>query len=384
MSSSDAVVGIIGCGRIAGHHCRSIAGANGARLGAVCDLVPERAEAYGTEFGVPSYRSYHEMIHDHPEINTVAVITPSGMHREHALEVIAMYRKHVIVEKPTLLRPSHVDELYAAAESAGVRVFAVFQNRHNLAVRRVLSGIADGELGTVRSVAVRVRWCRPQRYYDLAPWRGTWAMDGGCLTNQGVHHVDLLRQFVGEIDQVCSVHRTLGATIEVEDTAVAVLKARSGAIGTLEITTAARPSDFEASISLVCENGLAQIGGIAVNELQVYSPDPSACATHSEDFSGNVYGAGHAQIYRDIVASLHGAQPYPVSREDAVATIRLLNAFYVSDERGGWVDVAAAGDSERLGRPDEALSVLYRTPPDAAILGGAADSAMPRKHSIMD
>jgi UDP-N-acetyl-2-amino-2-deoxyglucuronate dehydrogenase len=225
----------------------------------------------------------------------------------------------------------------------------------------VRQGLARSELGRLRSIAVRVRWCRPQRYYALAAWRGTFSMDGGCLTNQGIHHIDLLKIFGGAVKRVCSVHKTLGADIEVEDTATAVIEFENGAVGTLEITTAARPIDYEASISLVCENGLAQIGGIAVNELQTYTPDPAACGTNSEDFSGNVYGNGHVKLYEEIAAFFRQGLPYSVDREDTLSTIQLLNAFYVSDETRNWVMVASAGDSVRLGRPDDELADLYRT-----------------------
>ena len=362
MKKNAVNVAVIGCGRISGHHCRSIVETEGVGLVAVCDLDAAKANVYRDQFGAKAYVDYHRMLAENPEIDTVAVVTPSGMHFEHALEIITRYRKNVIVEKPTFMKPSQVRDAYAAAKAHEVRVFPVFQNRHNLAVQRVLRGLKDGELGALRTAAVRVRWCRPQRYYDLAPWRGTFAMDGGCLTNQGVHHIDLLRLLGGEVAKVCSTHRTLGAKIEVEDAATAVLSFKGGAVGALEVTTAARPIDYEASLSLVCEKGLAQIGGIAVNELQVYTPEPAACAQNSEDFSGNVYGHGHVKIYEDIVASVRDGRPFSVSEDDAHATIRLLNSFYLSDETGGWVDVAAAGDSARLGRPDEKLAALYRTP----------------------
>ena len=361
MQNKSVRIGIIGCGRVSGHHCRSIVETAGAELEAVCDLIPEKANLYHKQFGAKAYGNYHQMLIENPQIDTVAIITPSGMHYEHALDIISRYRRDIIVEKPTFMRPSQVTEAYTRAADSGVRIFAVFQNRHNLAVKRVLQGLAQGELGRVRSVAVRVRWCRPQRYYDLAPWRGTFSMDGGCLTNQGIHHIDLLRLTGGEVSSVSGVNRTLGASIEVEDTAAASIAFKSGAIGTLEITTAARPIDYEASLSLVCENGLAQIGGIAVNELQVYTPDPASCATNTEDFSGNVYGNGHARIYEQIVACIAEKLPFPVTYEDTLATIRLLNSFYVADETQTWVNVASAGDSTRLGRVDDELANMYRT-----------------------
>jgi UDP-N-acetyl-2-amino-2-deoxyglucuronate dehydrogenase len=361
MPNSVVKVGIIGCGRVSGHHCRSIADTEGTELVAVCDLIPEKANLYREQFGAKAYTNYHRMLIDNPQIDTVAIITPSGMHFEHALDIISRYRKNIVVEKPTFMKPSQVTEAYAQAANSGVHIFAVFQNRHNLAVKRVLHGLAKGELGRVRSVAVRVRWCRPQRYYDLAAWRGTFSMDGGCLTNQGIHHIDLLRLMGGEVKRVCGISRTLGAEIEVEDTAAASIAFVSGAIGTLEVTTAARPVDYEASLSLVCENGLAQIGGIAVNELQIYTPDPTSCANNTEDFSGNVYGHGHIKIYEQIVASVTKAAPFPVTYEDTLATIQLLNSFYVADETENWVDVATAGDSARLGQLDDELANVYRT-----------------------
>lgn len=362
MKPNTVNVAVIGCGRIAGHHCRSIAATPGVHLAAVCDLDAAKAQAYGAEFGIPCYTDYRQMLRDNPDISVVAVITPSGMHAEHATEVMEQWGKHVIVEKPTFMQPSQLREAYALADRVGVEIFPVFQNRYNQAVQRVRQAIDGGELGAIRIISVRTRWCRPQRYYDLAPWRGTFAQDGGCLTNQGIHHVDLLRYLGGEVARVNATMRTLGADIEVEDTVVATFTYPSGAVGNLEVTTAARPDDFEASLSIVGEKGLAQIGGIAVNELQVFTPDPTACGQFSEDFSRCVYGFGHEAMYRDIAAHFHDGRPYPVSRQDCLGTLRLLNAFYRADEAGTWVEVDSTEQSTRLGRPDEALANLYRTP----------------------
>jgi UDP-N-acetyl-2-amino-2-deoxyglucuronate dehydrogenase len=364
MRNNAFQVAVIGCGRVAGHHCRSIQGTAGMELAAVCDLVEDKAVAYGREFNVPYFVSYRDMFKAVPGIDAVAIVTPSGMHFEHASEILALYRKNVIVEKPTFMRPSQLREACSIADRHGLHVFPVFQNRYNKAVRRVRQALSAGELGPIRIVSVRVRWCRPQRYYELAAWRGTYAQDGGALTNQGIHHVDLLRHLGGEVERVNATMRTLGADIEVEDSVVASMTYRAGAVGVLEVTTAARPDDFEASISLVCEKGLAQIGGIAVNELQIFTPDPAACAEHSEDFSRDVYGHGHGFMYGDIHAFLDGRSAYPVQREDCLRTLQLLHAFYRSDEVGGWVEVDSGAESARLGRPDEALAKQYRTPPE--------------------
>jgi predicted dehydrogenase len=368
VTTNSVRVGVIGCGRIAGHHCRSIVAAEGVALAAVCDLVEDKARAYGEEYAVPHYTDYRRMLTEHPEISVVAVVTPSGMHFEHGLELMQRWGKHLILEKPTMMRPEQLVRAWEVADGLGLNIFPVFQNRHNKAVRRVKQALDAGELGDIRVMNVRLRWCRPQRYYDLAPWRGTFSHDGGALTNQGIHHVDLLRHLGGDVERVSATMRTLGAEIEVEDTVVATYTYPSGAIGSLEVTTAARPDDFEASISIVGSRGLAQIGGIAVNELQVFTPDPAACAANSEDFKGiqghgAVYGYGHSTMYRDVEAAFHAGKAYPVSRQDCLSTIKLLHAFYRSDEaEGAWVRVDSPEQSSRLGRPNDEVSNLYRTP----------------------
>ncbi len=361
-------VALIGCGRIAGHHCRSIAAVDGVTLAGVCDLEIDKAMAYADEYETPKFSNYHEMFEALPEIDVAAVITPSGMHFEHAADIMTRYGKHIIMEKPTFMRPEQLHEAYALADRENLQIFPVFQNRYNKAVRRVKRAVDDGELGDVRVVNVRLRWCRPQRYYDMAPWRGTFSHDGGALTNQTIHHIDLLRHLAGEVEKVSATMCTLGADIEVEDTTVAMFTYTGGAVGSLESTTAARPDDFEASISIVGSKGLAQVGGIAVNELQTFTPDPDACAVNSEVFvgiegHGAVYGYGHAQMYEDIVAYFHNGSTYPVDRADCLATLNLLHAFYRSDEQKDWIHVDDGAQSVRLGRADEAISDLYRLPP---------------------
>lgn len=360
-------VAVLGCGRVAGHHCLALQETAGISLETVCDLQIERAEKYGKMYDVPFYSNYNEMFDSHPKIDVVSVITPSGMHAEHAKEILNNFGKSVIVEKPTFLGVKEAESTFSVARSMKLDIFPIFQNRHNKAVKRVKKAIAEGELGEVRIVSVRVRWCRPQSYYDLSPWRGTFSHDGGALTNQGIHHVDLLTYLGGKVSRVNSVMQTMGAEIEVEDTAVATLEYQHGGVGVVECTTAARPDDFEASISIVGEKGLAQIGGIAVNELQIFTPDPPECEKHSEDFrgidgKGAVYGSGHFQVYKDIGLHLNGEKKYPISEKDCLNTLKLLEAFYRSYEVGDWVSTDESGYSQNLGRTNEEISQLYRTP----------------------
>ncbi len=351
---------IIGCGRVAGHHCRNIVKMDNARLVAVCDLDFKKAINYEKTYNAKAYINYREMLLMHPEIDVVAIITPSGMHYEHSIEILNKFNKSLIVEKPTFMKSSEITRIYKLANLKSLNIFPVFQNRFNKAVKRVKKGIMKNELGKIKMISVRVRWCRPQRYYDLAPWRGTFALDGGCLTNQGIHHIDLMRYFAGEVDRVNAKMMTLGSNIEVEDSVVASLLFKNKILGNLEITTAARPIDYEASISIVGDKGLAQIGGIAVNELQIYTPNPKECKKNSEDFSQDVYGKGHNEIYKQILNFYKKGKKFSVSQKDAFNTIQLLNALYVSDETQKWINVKKSKDSKRLGKKNVNLSKLYR------------------------
>lgn len=354
-------VAIVGCGRVAGHHVRAIHGHPHLSLVAVCDLKPERMEALPGIEAVPRYTNYHQLLREHPETGLVAIITPSGMHYEHALDVIEKHGKSVVIEKPTVLRVAHGKVLEHAAASRNLRVFPVLQYRFNRCAQRIRRAIADDELGAIVLATVRMRWCRQQQYYDRDAWRGTFALDGGACTNQGIHHLDMLRYLAGEVNRVNATMRTYGSKIEAEDTVTATLEFANGALGVLEITTAARPRDYESSLSIVGTKGLAMLGGWATDKLVTFSPNPEDEKKYSDSFP-DAYGLGHNDIYAGAYETLVNGGTPAVEFGDAMHTIRFLNAVYLSDERGQWVDVNDAPDSARLGRTDDKLADLYRTP----------------------
>ena len=354
-------VAFIGAGRVSTHHCKMLTQVPGAELAAVCDLREDRGRPLADQYGVPWYANYHEMFAALPEIDLVTVATPSGMHYEHAMDVMERYAKNIVVEKPTFMRPDQMHAAYDMARTKGVRIFPVYQNRYNKAVARVKEAVDKGELGDIRMGSVRLRWCRPQRYYDRDPWRGTWSHDGGALTNQGVHYLDLLRYLGGEVSEVNAVTTTLGAEIEVEDTVSGWFRFSGGGMGVIEVTTAARPDDFEASVSIIGSEGIAVVSGPASNHLTMFTPDPSACRSCSEEFE-IVYGLGHREMYKDIVGVLGRGADAPVSYDDGMKTLELLHGVYRSAEIGGTVEICEANQSDHLGRPDDAISDLYRTP----------------------
>ena len=155
-----------------------------------------------------------------------------------------------------------------ACDEAGVKLFVVKQNRFNVPVVKAREALEAGRFGRLILGTVRVRWCRDQAYYDQDAWRGTWAYDGGVLTNQASHHIDMLEWFFGDVVSVHARAITALAKIETEDTAVATLKFRNGALGIIEATTAARPTDLEGSLSILGEKGTVEIAGFAVNQIR--------------------------------------------------------------------------------------------------------------------
>ena len=353
---------IIGCGRVAGHQSNSINKIPLAKIVAFCDLIEERATLLAKEVSIPYYTNYHDMFNKHPEINVVSIATPSGMHFEHMKDVISRYKKHIVIEKPMVMTLDQGYSIKKSAEKCHVHIFPIFQNRFNKAVKRVKAAIRNNELGEIVLADIRIRWYRPQKYYDRDPWRGTFSMDGGAMTNQGVHFIDLLRYLGGEVEKVSSVLATKGVNIEVENVATALLKFKNNALGTIEITTAAYPKDFEASLSVVGTKGTAVIGGIATNKLLTFSPDSEQEFMHSEEFP-TVYGFGHAAIFKGVVEFLmNGKSETLIHFDDALRTVGLLHAIYRSDETGRWVQVDKGYSSRRLGVINNKLADLYRTP----------------------
>lgn len=356
---------IIGCGRISYRHIEAIDANERAELVAICDLNLERAQERNEQAGVKIYQNYNEML-ETESIDVVCIMTPSGMHPEHAIDIIQKYRKHIVVEKPMSLRIKDGDRLIKVARENGVRLFVVHQNRFNKAVTKIRAAVDAGLIGKLVMGTVRLRWSRGQAYYDRDAWRGTWALDGGALTNQTIHHIDLLQWLCGEVASVSAVAKTQLVDVEVEDSAVAWIKFTNGALGTIEATTAARPlnRDIEASISILGERGTVIIEGAAVNKMTTWTVNDEDISAYQED-PPNVYGFGHNIIINNVVDTLLDGQEPLVDGEEAMKSIRLLNAIYRSIELGGReVFLKDNPVSERFGVIDDKaqqIADLYRT-----------------------
>ncbi len=225
---------LVGCGRIAKRHSEllGLGQVEGATLVAVSDIVDERARRIAEPLGVPWFRDMDEMVvKSAPDV--VVILTESGLHAEHAIR-LAAHGKHLVVEKPMALTLDDADEMIRACDHNRIRLFVVKQNRFNVPVVKMREALEAGRFGKLVLGTVRVRWCRRQAYYDQDPWRGTWALDGGVLSNQASHHIDLLEWMMGDVQSVFARSATALVDIEAEDTAVVVLNSAPAPWGSLK------------------------------------------------------------------------------------------------------------------------------------------------------
>jgi predicted dehydrogenase len=346
--------GLLGCGRIAKRHSELLGGGHieGACLTAVCDPVRARADAIAGKFGVPAHYDMDQFL-TRRDIDAIAVLTPSGMHAAHTI-ACARTGRHVVVEKPMALRLQDADDMIRACDEAGVKMFVVKQNRFNLPVVKAREALDAGRFGRLILGTVRVRWCRDQAYYDQDEWRGTWALDGGVLTNQASHHIDMLEWFFGDVVSVHARAITALVDIETEDTAVATLKFRNGALGIIEATTAVRPTDLEGSLSILGEKGTVEIAGFAVNQIRHwrFAQELDSDRNVIESFSvnpPNVYGFGHQAYYQHVIECLTTQRAALVDGLEGRKSLELISALYESIETGAEVPLHFAPRLSRLG-----------------------------------
>ncbi|MCK1303458.1 Gfo/Idh/MocA family oxidoreductase [Bradyrhizobium sp. 24] len=346
--------GLLGCGRIAKRHSEILGGGiiEGARLVAVCDSDRARADAIAAKFKVAAYAALNEML-ARDDIDAVAVLTPSGMHPQHAI-ACARAGKHVVVEKPMALRLQDADDMIRACDEAGVKLFVVKQNRFNVPIVKAREALDAGRFGKLVLGTVRVRWCRDQAYYNQDAWRGTWAQDGGVLTNQASHHIDMLEWFFGDVVSVHARSATALVKIETEDTAVATLKFRNGALGIIEATTAVRPADLEGSLSILGEKGTVEVGGFAMNHIRHWRfvNELQSDKEVIEKFSvnpPNVYGFGHQAYYQQVVECLADRGAALVDGLQGRKSLELISALYESIETGQEVPLHFVPRRSRLG-----------------------------------
>ena len=321
---------LIGCGRISPKHVEVMSALPDVQLDGVCDIKPDRVTKTAGATGARPYADYMEMVKAlKPDV--VSILTDSGSHARIACDVVP-YTGNVVVEKPMALTLDDADRMISSCDHAGVSLFVVKQNRYNRPVVKLREALDAGRFGTLSLGTVRVRWCRPQAYYDQDAWRGTWKDDGGVFANQASHHVDLLQWMMGPVESVQAYIATRLVDIEVEDVGLAILRFTSGALGVVEATTTARPKDLEGSLSILGERGAVVIGGFAVNRVDTWNFD--VATEHDENPAEwsqnppNVYGHGHLEFYKDIIGCIRDKRRAMLDGLEGRKSLELITAIY--------------------------------------------------------
>lgn len=331
-------IAIVGAGMVARYHADAIGDTPGARLVAICRSGPERAAAAAQEFGVPCETSYTALL-ARSDVDAVSLCTPSGVHAPQAIAA-AKAGKHVLVEKPMALTLADADAMIAACRAARVQLAVALQRRTEPCYQAVRAAIAAGELGKLVLGTTTVPYSRPQSYYDSAAWRGTWVLDGGgALMNQGIHLVDLLLWFLGDVGEVTAQAATLAHDIEVEDCVSAVLRFANGALGSVTATTAAAPG-FPHRVEVYGSRGGIQLEGEGIVRWESEAGGPRPAVQTSAGAAGaggsptGISNAGHARIMADFVDAIREDRAPLVTGEEGRRALALVLAIYESARTG--------------------------------------------------
>ena len=334
---------LIGCGRIAVNHIKAALN-NKFDIVAVCDVLPEKMELLlekyelQNDLSIARYIDYKEMLNKHPEVDLIAIATESGEHAKIALDCIDA-KKNVVIEKPIAMSMSDANKIVNRAKEKGVKVSACHQNRFNVAVQKTRAALEAGRFGEMSHGSIHVRWNRDRNYYEQASWRGTWAQDGGCLMNQCIHGIDLLRWMMGEpVEVFAQTRQRFHNYLEAEDVGMACVKFADGSLATIEGTTNVYPKNLEECLYLFGEKGTVKIGGTSTNDIDVWDfsdeTEDDQQNKGLKEQTSNVYGNGHTALYSDMEqAILNDRDPYV----DAVAgrnALEMVLAIYKSQKTG--------------------------------------------------
>lgn len=334
---------LIGCGRISTNHIKAALN-NQLEIVAVCDIEPVNMESVleknglQTTKGIRRYTDYKQLI-DENDLDFVSIATESGSHAEVALYAIE-HGVHAIIEKPIAMSLHDADEIIAKAEQYNVKVCACHQNRFNVAVQKTRQALEQGRFGKLSHGSVHVRWNRGEQYYRQAPWRGTWAHDGGTLLNQCIHGIDLLRWMLGdEIEEVYGVTKQqFHHYLEAEDLGMAIVKFKNGAVATIEGTTNVYPKNLEETLYLFGETGTVKLGGTSTNNIDIWDfadeSNSDMANKGLKEETSNVYGNGHTSVFADMIDAIRSDRPPYIDAYDGRRALELVLAIYKSQKEG--------------------------------------------------
>ena len=344
--------GFIGCGAIFSHYADVIKNhIPNISIVSACDMDESKKGSVESIKGAKFYTNIHEMI-DQEKLDACFILTPNGVHYENG-KICLEAGINTFIEKPIALNLKHAHELNRLANENNVTLGVVYQNRFNKPIQFVKQLIDDNLLGKRVLTSVRLFWSRNNEYYK--GWRGTWALDGGVMAQQAIHHLDMLQWLNAPIEKVYCMEKTLINELEAEDTAIGTVLFRDNSLGSFQVTTAARPKDIEASITILGETGYIEIGGLALNQIKdiniigMKNRGKDLIKEHSESVEKG-FGNGHITYLKKIFDSFSSGKIIsPVSGDDAVHSLKLVQALYMSSEKDMPINFANEIKSKRLG-----------------------------------
>lgn len=328
-------IGLVGCGRISKNHIEAINKLEEeglAKLVACCDIVELRAEeAASRNGGCEVFTDYAQMLQE-SDCDLVSLCTPSGLHPYQTIDA-AKAGKHILSEKPQGCSLEACDAAIQAADEAGVKYMVVKQNRFNPSIQLLRKAYEAGRFGRIYMILANVLWTRPQDYYDMAKWRGTYELDGGCLSNQASHYVDLVQWFGGDVADVCAQFSTQKIKMEAEDTISVAIKFANGSIGNINATVLTYPKNLEGSLTILGEKGTARVGGFALNKIEHWDFDAEnpmdEDVKNASEAPESVYGHGHLPYYRHVLDVLDGKVEPMCTGKEARKTVEIILESYL-------------------------------------------------------
>jgi UDP-N-acetyl-2-amino-2-deoxyglucuronate dehydrogenase len=331
--------GLVGTGMAGLTHAREVAFVEDAELVAVCSRNAERVRAFASRFGVPSwYTDYRELLAN-PDVDVVNVLVPTGQHAEVTIAA-SDAGKHVLVEKPLEINLARADEMIRVCRANRTKLGAIFQMRFGTVAATLKQAVQSGALGRIFLADAFDKASRTPAYYASGDWRGTLALEGGgCLMTQSIHIVDLLQYIVGEVASVIGRVGTMVHDIEVEDTATALVRFESGAMGVIESTSSVRAA-LKSRLEIHGDRGTvvanAQYDQILfwnVEDLPRAAVDPSVSLGDTDDPWAYPQVRHRVQL-QDMIDAIREDRDPVLTGEDARASLAIVMAIYESSRTG--------------------------------------------------
>lgn len=344
--------GIVGAGAIAHFHARAILNIQNADLIGIYSINKSKSVPFAETHQCEVFDSLEDLL-GHPQIDVVCICTPSGIHLEPALQSMKA-GKHCLIEKPLEVTLERCDQIIEAADKAGVKVGVIFPSRFYADNQKVKKAVDASQFGDLVLGDAYVKWSRTTEYYQSAKWRGTWQFDGGgALMNQGIHSVDLLQWYMGDVEFVQAIQgNRKHKDLEVEDTVVSAIQFRNGAMGTIEASTATYPGAPK-RIEIMGTKGTAVIednqliryafaDGVATDQSSLAGQNQNVALAGGASDPANIDISGHKYQILDMIESIEtGKAPY-IDAKEGRKSVEIILAIYESARTGKRIALSPA------------------------------------------